>query len=148
MAEIAARPARRRGCAEQGAQALAKDIALELVAGEAAPLIGNEVMLRVLLRNLIDNAIRYTPPGGKVGVGITARSGGVTLSVCDNGPGIPPERRAQALQRFHRLAGQDTEGSGLGLSIVARIAELHHARLELGSGLEGKGLCVTVNFGG
>jgi signal transduction histidine kinase len=135
-------------CAEQGTQALAKEIALELVATEAAPLIGNEAMLRVLLRNLIDNAIRYTPPGGKVGVGITARAGGVTLSVCDNGPGIPPERRALALQRFHRLAGQETEGSGLGLSIVARIAELHHARLELGSGLEGKGLCVTVNFGG
>jgi len=135
-------------CAEQGAQALAKDITLELAATEAAPLMGNEAMLRVLLRNLIDNAIRYTPQGGRVVVTITHRAGRLTLAVCDDGPGISPELRPLALERFHRLAGQDTEGSGLGLSIATRIAELHGARLELDEGLDGHGLCVRVQFAG
>jgi two-component system sensor histidine kinase QseC len=135
-------------CAEQGAQALAKDITLALAATEAAPLMGNEAMLRVLLRNLIDNAIRYTPQGGRVVVTITHRAGRLTLAVCDDGPGISPELRALALERFHRLAGQDTEGSGLGLSIATRIAELHGAHLELDEGLDRRGLCVRVQFAG
>ncbi len=135
-------------CADHGPQALEKDITLELASPRPVALDGNEAMLRVLLRNLIDNALRYTPPGGKVCVGVTARESEVRLSVCDNGPGIPPERRAEALRRLRRLAGQESEGCGLGLSIVARIAELHHAGLEMGEGLDGKGLCVTLCFTG
>lgn len=114
-------------CAEQGATALERQIALELDADEPVIVSGNADMLRVLLRNLLDNALRYTPQGGKVSVSVTARS----LAVADNGPGIPAEERSNALRRFHRLAGQEITGSGLGLSIVARIAELHGARLEL-----------------
>jgi signal transduction histidine kinase len=72
------------------------------------------------------------------------------LTVSDDGPGIPPDQREQVLQRFHRLAGQEIQGSGLGLSIVARIAELHGARLSLGDGLPNpqgsQGLCVRVDF--
>jgi len=114
-------------CAGQGATALERQIALELNADGQVIVSGNADMLRVLLRNLLDNALRYTPQGGKVSVSVTAQS----LAVADNGPGIPAEERANVLRRFHRLAGQEIEGSGLGLSIVARIAELHGARLEL-----------------
>lgn len=129
-------------CADHGARAVEKNIALELAAPAPVQIIGNDAMLRVLLRNLIDNAVRYTPAGGKVGVGVTAH----VLTVSDNGPGIPAEQREHALRRLHRLAGQDIEGSGLGLSIVARIAELHHARIELADGMGQPGLSVRVGF--
>lgn len=129
-------------CADQGAAALEKNIALELDAPQPVVINGNAAMLRVLLRNLIDNAVRYTPAGGQVGVGVTARM----LTVSDSGPGIPAAQRADALRRLHRLAGQDIEGSGLGLSIVARIAELHGATLELADGIGQPGLAVRVVF--
>lgn len=129
-------------CADHGAAALEKGIALELDAPAPVTVAGNAAMLRVLLRNLVDNAVRYTPPGGKVGVGVTARG----LTVSDSGPGIPAAQRADALRRLHRLAGQEVEGSGLGLSIVARIAALHRARLELADGIGRPGLGVRLTF--
>lgn len=129
-------------CAEHGAAALDKQIVLELDAPAAVSVMANEVMLRSLLRNLIDNAVRYTPAGGKVGVAVTTRK----LTVSDSGPGIPASKREVALRRLHRLAGQDIEGSGLGLSIVARIAELHGATLELADGIGRPGLSVRVTF--
>lgn len=135
-------------CADHGAAALERRIVLELDAPQPAGLSANDALLRILLRNLLDNALRYTPPGGKVGVGVTAGAVGVTLSVSDSGPGIPAAERENALRRFHRLAGQETEGSGLGLSIVARIAELHGARLELADGIGAPGLAVRVIFPG
>ena len=128
-------------CADHGPQAVAKNISLEL---DALPtqVAGNADMLRILLRNLLDNAIRYTPPAGKVLVAVTPG----LLAVTDDGPGIPATERARVFDRFHRLAGQDTEGSGLGLSIVARIAAGHGAKVELGAGEAGRGLRVTVRF--
>lgn len=129
-------------CADHGAVALEKNITLELDAPAPVTLRANDAMLRVLLRNLLDNAVRYTPADGKVGVGVTARM----LTVSDSGPGIPVDQRAEAMQRLHRLAGQDIEGSGLGLSIVARIAELHGARLALTDGIGQPGLTVRVTF--
>lgn len=129
-------------CADQGAAAMEKNIALELEAPQPVTINGNDAMLRVLLRNLIDNAVRYTPAGGKVDVRVTANS----LVVADSGPGIPAAQRADALRRLHRLAGQDIEGSGLGLSIVARIAELHGASLELADGIGQPGLSVQLVF--
>lgn len=132
-------------CADHAPAALAKQITLELDAPERVLVVGQDAMLRVLLRNLVDNAIRYTPSGGKVGVGVTAQKDAVILSIADDGPGIPAPEREKALHRFHRLAGQDIEGSGLGLSIVARIVELHGARLELGDREDGHpGLVVRV----
>lgn len=127
-------------CADQGGMALGRQIALELDAEEDAVVSGNSDMLRVLLRNLVDNALRYTPPGGKVVVKVAGRS----ITVADNGPGIPEAERANVLKRFYRLAGQDIEGSGLGLSIVTRIAELHGARLELRDNQPG--LAATLVF--
>ena len=130
-------------CAAQAAAALARDIRLELEPGDGATVRGNAELLRILLRNLVDNALRYTPSGGRVLVAIDLIKGGIQLRVSDSGPGIPPDQRALALKRFHRLAGQAIEGSGLGLSIVAAIAELHGAGLELGDGLGGQGLGVN-----
>ena len=128
-------------CADHGAPALAKNVALEL---DALPtqVAGNADMLRVLLRNLVDNAIRYTPAGGHVTVAVAPGA----LTVTDTGPGIPAAERKRIFDRFHRLAGQDTEGSGLGLSIVARIAERHGATVRLDAGDNEKGLRVTVRF--
>lgn len=132
-------------CANHGEQALNKDIALELEA-EPAIVRGNADMLRILLRNLIDNALRYTPNGGKVVVAVTRAA----LAVTDNGPGIAASARQSVFDRFRRLAGQDTEGSGLGLSIVARIAEMHGAAVLLADGLTSTngnaGLRVEVRF--
>jgi signal transduction histidine kinase len=99
-------------------------------------------MLRILLRNLVDNAVRYSPAGGRVIVAVAEN----ILTVTDTGPGIPATERERVFDRFHRLAGQDTEGSGLGLSIVARIAELHRARIELTDGEGGNGLRVRITF--
>ncbi|MGE5493293.1 MAG: ATP-binding protein [Actinomycetota bacterium] len=132
-------------CAGHGNTALDKDIALEL---DAAPveILGNADMLGILLRNLVDNAIRYTPPGGRVSVTLADGGQGPILAVTDTGPGIPPEERERVFRRFHRLAGQMAEGSGLGLSIVARIAERHAARVELAEGDGGAGLRVAVRF--
>jgi signal transduction histidine kinase len=131
-------------CAGHGAAALEKHIALELDAPQDIVAAGDPGLLRILLRNLVDNALRYTPAGGRVVVQVAAAKDGVELVVCDSGPGIPAAERTNALRRFQRLAGQEIEGSGLGLSIVARIAELHGAHLELADNPAGTGLAVRI----
>ena len=127
--------------------AMAKDVELTLADGPAVPVRGEAALLGVLLRNLIDNAVRYSPQ--KVGVGVTARrlaDGSACIEVIDQGPGIVPEERARVLDRFYRVAGSNETGSGLGLSIAARIAALHGALLELDAGPDGEGLCARVVF--
>jgi len=102
--------------------------------GEAAGLTvhGDPDALRILLTNLIDNALRYVPAGGKVDVRVQrADAGRVALIVADNGPGIPPEQRARVLDRFYRLPEAPSGGSGLGLAIVDEIAQVHRATLAL-----------------
>lgn len=133
-------------CAAHGAAAVSKQISLELDAVDTS-VTGNKTMLQVLLRNLLDNAIRYTPAGGRVRVTLAADKSAVNLRVSDSGPGIPVDERELAFQRFHRgAAGQDQVGSGLGLSIVQRIAELHGAKLSLSDGEDGRGLAIGVAF--
>ncbi len=136
-------------CAAHGAVAVDKQIAMELDAA-AVTVMGSAPMLQILLRNLLDNAIRYTPPGGWVRVMLGEEEASVVLRVSDSGPGIPPDKRESAFRRFHRLehdaVGQDQTGSGLGLSIVQRIAELHGARIDLAEGEGGRGLVVSVRF--
>ncbi|MDP2792512.1 MAG: sensor histidine kinase N-terminal domain-containing protein [Sulfurisoma sp.] len=136
--------------------AMAKDVDLALTDGPAVPIHGDAALLGVLLRNLIDNAVRYSPAGVGVtggnppcGTGVTARilqDGTPCIEIIDQGPGIPPEERARVLDRFYRVAGSNETGSGLGLSIAARIAELHGARLELADGPDGIGLCARAVF--
>ena len=136
----------RQGVAEIAPAAAAKGVEVSLAAGDAAPVPGDAVLLAVLLRNLLDNAVRYTPSGGEVEVAVAHRSGGVSLAVVDNGPGISEAERGQVFERFHRLLGSGEEGSGLGLSIVRRIADLHRAGVSLDTGPGGRGLRVEVRF--
>lgn len=132
-------------------QSLAHAKKIEMVLEEkqekhiASSVLGDEVQLGLLLRNLIDNAIRYTPIGGSVSVGIN-NTDGVTLEVRDTGPGIPKEERDQVQQRFYRIAGTGQEGSGLGLSIVRRVAELHGAKLALCENNPTGGLLAKVSW--
>ncbi len=124
----------------------AKQIELELDVDGVTVLSGLRESLEILLRNLLDNAIRYTPKGGRVSVRLTqCDDGSIELHVGDSGPGIPQSEHTQIFDRFYRLAGQNTEGSGLGLSIVQRIAELNQAKIKLGTSELG-GLEVTVHF--
>ena len=113
---------------------------------ETNNLYANTDMLRTLLRNLIDNAIRYCPEGSTVIVSATQTQNTVTISVKDNGKGVTPEEIKQLTQRFFRVLGSEKSGSGLGLSIVQRIADLHHAKLSMTSGDEGRGLNVSIAF--
>ncbi len=106
---------------------------------------GDDAQLGLLLRNLVDNAIRYTPKGGQVVVRINNLDG-VTLEVCDTGPGVPESEREKIQQRFYRIVGSGEEGSGLGLSIVRRIAELHGAQLEFTDNPSKIGLLVKVHW--
>jgi two-component system sensor histidine kinase TctE len=104
------------------------------------------VLVRELLSNLLDNAIRYTQPGGQVTVRVAIADSAVTLSVEDNGPGIPPAERERVFERFHRVLGNGGEGCGLGLSIVREIAQSHGAETRLAAGKNGNGTVVTVSF--
>ena len=126
--------------------ALKKGVQLELLDGEEATVHGNPELLRVLLRNLLDNAIRHSPPETWVQVNISHEPGAICLSVSDNGPGITEQERARVLERFYRPLGTLASGSGLGLSIVKRIAEVHDAALQILPAQEGKGLLVQVCF--
>jgi two-component system sensor histidine kinase TctE len=92
---------------------------------------GSAIMLRELLSNLIDNALRYTPQGGSVTVRVRASGMQVLLEVEDTGPGIAPAERARVFERFYRILGSSVPGSGLGLAIVREIAEQHGADIEI-----------------
>ena len=96
----------------------------------------------------MDNALRYTPPGGHVDVIVERRDGAPALVVRDDGPGIPAPERKQVFERFARGSHADAPGSGLGLAIVERIAERHDAQVTLADGPGGRGLEATVRFGG
>jgi two-component system sensor histidine kinase QseC len=121
-------------------------VRLELAEGEEVSVRGNPVLLRILLRNLIDNAVRHTPPGTTVHINVTEKQGLISLSVSDNGPGIPASELDKLGERFYRPLGTSASGSGLGLSIVKRIAEIHAASLRLATLETGNGLRVTVIF--
>ncbi|MCM8594956.1 ATP-binding protein [Accumulibacter sp.] len=106
---------------------------------------GDREALRVLLGNLIGNAVRYTPRGGRVDVATGSAAGGPFVEVCDSGPGIPAEERERVFDRFYRRAHGETTGSGLGLAIVRTVARRHRAEVVLGDSPLG-GLRVRVDF--
>ena len=127
--------------------ALEKKIEIELQCpDESITIKGNSIAIGILMRNLIDNAIRYTPENNHVAVIIKLANGSPQLQVIDNGPGIPEELRSRVFERFFRIIGNKAKGSGLGLAIVHQIVELHHAKIELDTPASGKGLAVTVTF--
>ncbi|MBV8307751.1 MAG: hypothetical protein JO274_09760, partial [Gammaproteobacteria bacterium] len=124
----------------------AGSIDLGVAATQPIAVSGDPEALGTLLRNLVDNAVRYTPPGGRVDVSVGGAPEAPRLLVTDDGPGIPVEERVRVFDRFYRRAGTVQPGSGLGLAIVKAIADAHGATLSLGDGPSGKGLAVTVSF--
>lgn len=127
--------------------ALEKNIDIELVPAPAEHIImGNNITLGILIRNLVDNAIRYTPPYGAVSVAIINENNSVILRVSDTGTGIPPELYERVFDRFYRILGTSQTGSGLGLAIVKQIAELHQAQIRLSPPAHGQGLQIDVIF--
>ncbi|MEO6015633.1 MAG: ATP-binding protein [Polaromonas sp.] len=130
-------------------QAQQRQIDLGLVAGLAAavPVTGQREPLRILLRNLLENAVKYTPAGGQVDVSLGLQQGQPVLTVEDSGPGIAPEDEHRVFDRFFRAsdAGAET-GSGLGLAIVRAIADRHGAKLLLGRSQHLGGLKTEVRF--
>lgn len=107
---------------------------------------GNALMLRELLANLLDNAIRYTPLQGKVTVAVAVDAHWAKLVVEDNGPGIPADEHERIFERFHRLPETMGEGCGLGLAIVREIAQAHAAEIEVAAGPNGIGTRIIVNL--
>jgi two-component system, OmpR family, sensor histidine kinase QseC len=134
-----------RAVNEHAATAGAKLIGLSAEC-EPVTVFGAEAGIAILLRNLIDNAIRYTPIGGRVIVSCRGTANQVTLCVRDSGPGIAMELRDRIFDRFYRVAGSQATGSGLGLSIVKGIAELHLAAISVTDGIGTSGTTITVTF--
>jgi two-component system, OmpR family, sensor histidine kinase TctE len=132
-------------------QAIARelDLGLEAPAGRAM-ILGSATLLQELLGNLVDNALRYTPPPGVVTVRVQALDSCVRLEVEDSGPGIAPSERGRVFDRFYRVLGSGAEGSGLGLSIVREIASLHGAEVHIGelpgAALDRPGCRITIDF--
>jgi two-component system sensor histidine kinase QseC len=127
--------------------ALEKHIELEFEHHEKLPVFfGNSTAISILIRNLVDNAIRYCKESGAVLVRVYQEETYLVLEVQDNGPGIPNELRERVFERFFRVLGNKSTGSGLGLAIVRQVAELHGGKIELDSPTEGTGLIVRVLF--
>jgi signal transduction histidine kinase len=106
---------------------------------------GDPELLVQLFANLIENSIRHCPPGTKIRMRLCSRDGAYVVEVTDNGPGIPKSERENVFRRLFRLErARSTAGSGLGLSLVAAIVELHGARISLDD--NGPGLRVEVSF--
>jgi two-component system OmpR family sensor kinase len=128
----------------------AKHVDLGIAHEDPAVVTGDREALRVLVTNLVDNAVRYTPEGGRVDVSLRRKAGAAdapaVLEVTDTGPGIPAEERARVFDRFYRVPGTVPGGSGIGLAIVRTIAERHGARVELESATDSAGLRVRVTF--
>jgi len=125
-------------------QALSKDIDIGFDL-QPALVLGDRFLLRDLVDNLVDNAIRYTPAGGEVTVSCGVENGQGVLRVEDNGPGIPDSEKDKVFTRFYRL-DQTQSGSGLGLAIVRDIATDHGAELHVGTGPGGSGTVFSVRF--
>ena len=115
---------------------------------QPAMVMGHEWLLRELLGNLVDNAVKYTPEGGTVTIRCGERDGVAFVEVEDDGPGIPRAERARVLERFYRVQGTLGEGNGLGLAIADEIARAHHSHLQLQGSTGERGLKVTLSFTG
>lgn len=127
--------------------ALEKNIEIELAPSPREPIIlGNDTALGILIRNIVDNAIRYTPANGEVKVSIIDSGNQIIFRVEDTGTGIPVELRERVFERFYRILGTKASGSGLGLAIVSQIAKLHHAEIILATPANGVGLQFDVAF--
>ncbi|MGI4841910.1 MAG: ATP-binding protein [Janthinobacterium lividum] len=144
----------RRTVAELAGVAAAKGVDVGVHHADPATVEGQPDALHILLRNLVDNAIKYTPAGGTADISVRSEVGKdgakdactVTVTVEDSGPGIPLDERERVFDRFYRVAGSEAAGSGLGLAIIKAIAERHGATLALGQSERLGGLSATVCF--
>jgi two-component system sensor histidine kinase QseC len=125
-----------------------KDIDLSFDAAHAAMVRADATLMRILIDNVLDNAIKYGGAGGKIAVGIARERQTIVLSVSDDGPGVSPAERERITDRFFRGSNVTARGTGLGLSIVARIAQYFDATLHFGPGIGGRGLSVQLAFDG
>jgi len=125
----------------------AKGIDLGMQPGQDAHVMGSETDLTALVRNLVDNAIRYTPSGGRVDLVVAETEQHTLLQIEDSGPGIPAHERQRVLDPFYRVLGSQQTGSGLGLSIVKMVLERLNGRIELSDATKfAHGLSVTVRL--
>lgn len=129
----------------QAPTAISRNIDLGLEEAGPVSVIGDGTMLREMIVNLVDNALRYSAVGGTVTVKLAAVDGEAVLTVADDGPGIPVDERDHVFERFYRIAGSTEEGSGLGLAIVREVVENAGGRVTLGDGATG-GLVVEVRL--
>jgi signal transduction histidine kinase len=122
-------------------------VQMEIGTFEEAPITGDPVLVRRLLLILLDNAIKFTPAGGRVRLDVSASNGQREVTITDTGVGIPPEDLPRVFERFFRsdTARQETDGAGLGLAIARWIADAHHAHIEIRS-TPGEGTRVAVAF--
>ena len=132
--------------AEAVPTAQARRIDLGLAHADEVAVQGHREALRILVRNLLDNALKYTPEGGTVDLAVRRDGHSVVLSVDDSGPGIPDADRGRVLDRFYRVPGTPSTGSGLGLAIVKAVAELHGAPLVLERSAHLGGLRVALRL--
>jgi len=126
-------------------QAEARNIDLGLSRATAESVEGDTESLRIMLNNLVDNALRYVPADSQVDLAVCREGEQVVLTVADHGPGIPESERERVFERFHRLVGADIPGSGLGLAIVREIVAQHHGGVAL-TDTPGGGLTVRILF--
>jgi two-component system sensor histidine kinase QseC len=124
--------------------AIRKDQVLEFTPSEGCVIAGNETLLAALVRNLVDNAIRYSPSGARIHISIRHKEGQLILSIEDSGPGLGESELARLGERFFRVIGNSESGSGLGWSIVRRIAQVHQLELRAERSAELGGLAVHV----
>jgi two-component system sensor histidine kinase TctE len=154
QAEIDLNPVIKEATSDLVPWAVDKDIDLGFEGCEEPAIIsGDKSSIRELVTNLVDNAIRYTQPGGKVTVKLAInndenkqKENVVDLSVEDNGPGIPESEKEKVFERFYRVLGNNVPGSGLGLAIVKEIVQVHDAKIWIDSGENGKGTVANVRF--
>jgi signal transduction histidine kinase len=145
MAPVDLAAAAAEGITDTHELALSRGIEMSLDTPGNISVRGDAPALRTLVRNLVDNAVRYTPPHGSVQVRCRATAQGALLEVSDTGPGIPAQDRDRVFDRFYRRAAAQEGGTGLGLAIVKSIAERHGANIALNEA-PGGGLHVSVTF--
>lgn len=146
VAAVELRDVVREVLAELGTSILAREVDVETAGLGSAVVRGDAVLLATMVRNLLDNAIRYGPQRGRLVVRTEAHDGRASLEIVDEGPGLTSDARSRVFERFYRVPGSRASGSGLGLSIVERVVTLHGGTIVLGDGPDGRGLAVTVSL--
>jgi len=136
----------RQVVAEVAPLALSKQEAIEVSASDPCTVQGDATLLSVMIRNLVDNAIRYSPPGAIAKIAVSTERGAVRLSVDDSGPGMSSADMERMGERFFRVVGSGQDGSGLGWSIARRIAAVHRAAVRVAKSELLGGLSVEVRF--